>query len=49
MTWGVRFISQWPVLLLQGLEVIGKKYDLHLHVDATTEKLPMNLCNEKMQ
>lgn len=47
MTWGVGFISQWPILLLQGLEMMGKKYDLHLHVDdATTEKLSVNCCKE---
>lgn len=46
MTWGVGFISQWPILLLQGLEMTGKKYDLHLHVDATAEKLSMNCCKE---
>lgn len=46
MTWGVGCISQWPILLLQGLEMTGKKYDLHLHVDATTEKLSMNCCEE---
>lgn len=47
MTWGFGFISQWPISLLQGLEMIGKKYDLHLQVDAMTEKLSMNCCDEK--
>lgn len=47
MTWGVGFISQWPILLRQGLETIGKKYDLQLHVDAMTEKWSVNGCNEK--
>lgn len=47
MTWGVGFISQWPILLLQGLEMIGKKYDLHLHVDAPAGKTISELLRFK--
>lgn len=47
MTWGVGFISQWPILLLQGLKTGGKKHDLHLHVGAMTEKMSINSRNEK--
>lgn len=38
MTCGGGLISQWPILLLQGLEIVGKKYDLHLHIDEMIEK-----------
>lgn len=38
MTCGGGFISQWPILLFQGLEIVGKKYDLHLHIDEMIEK-----------
>lgn len=38
MTWRGGFIRQWPILLPQGLEMVGKKYGLHLNVEAMIEK-----------
>lgn len=48
MTCGGGLISQWPILLLQGLEIVGKKYDLHLHIDEMKEKQSTPRIMKKM-